>query len=122
MHEQGQNRKQVLKGSMQIMMNTCEAIRENDENQVFLSLSRKKKPSNLSDLFDKFFHHADRTGNTVHSIFMLLETRLKTHGDPSNAQPLALYSEEFPKFGYFSGSSSLYGSCMVQVMLCCTDI
>lgn len=81
-----------------------------------------EKPSNLSDLFDEFFHHADRTGNPVHSIFMPLETRLKTHGDPSNAQPLALYPKEFPKLGYFSGSSSLYGSCMVQVMLCCTDV
>lgn len=105
---------------MQMTMNICEAIRDNEQNQVLLTLSENS--SNLQDLFDKFFHHADWTGNLVHSIFMPLEITLKTHSSPSNAQPLALYPEQFPKLGYFSGSSYLCGSCMEQVTQCCTDV
>lgn len=53
-------------------MNTCWAIRDNEQNQILLTLSRK-----FWQLLGKFLHHASRTGNLVYSIFVPLETRLR---------------------------------------------
>lgn len=61
-----------------MMINTCEAIRDKEQQQILITL-QKKISSNETDLFDKVFYHGDRTGNLAHSICMPLESKLNTH-------------------------------------------
>lgn len=69
--------KLLLEEGMQMMINTCEATRDREQQQVLITL--QKNSSNVTDLFDKVFCHDDTTGNLAHSVCMPLEIQLNTH-------------------------------------------